>query len=237
MNCILTSSPCVVGCPDMNPANGLIEEVRALLGKSTRAVFACSDPDAPQDTDRFAEDMRRCFASADVAFEEYAVLDSRTGDRAAEMIASSGLVILAGGHVPTQNAFFSRIGLRGLLRGYGGLVFGISAGSMNAADLVYVQPELPGEAADPSFVRWRMGLGLTETMLWPHFQESRRAVLDGLRLLEDITLPDSRRHPVTAIPDGSYLLIRDGREELRGEAWLLEGGEMRPAGTAAAPQA
>ena len=224
---ILTSSPCVVGCPDMNPANGLTALVREALPGRCRALFVCSSPDTPELTDAFASDMRRCFASAGIVFTEYAVLDDRTADRAELYISRSDLIILAGGHVPTQLAFFHRIGLREKLRSCPGLIFGISAGSMNSADTVYIQPELPGEAADPAFARFGTGLGLTQAMIWPHFQESRHAVLDGLRLLEDITLPDSRGRTFYALPDGSYLLSRDGRTELRGEAWQIRDGTIR----------
>ena len=38
--------------------------------------------------------------------------------------------------VPTQNAFFHKIRLPELLRDYGGVVLGISAGSMNMAATV-----------------------------------------------------------------------------------------------------
>ena len=32
---------------------------------------------------------------------------------------------------------------------------------------------------------------------------------------------------IYALPDGSYLLLKDGREELHGEAWLISDGEIR----------
>ena len=61
-------------------------------------------------------------------------------------------------------------------------------------------------------------------MLLPHYQEVKDSVLDGLRLFEDITFADSMGKTFYAIPDGSYLLIRDGREELRGEAYRIRDG-------------
>jgi hypothetical protein len=52
-------------------------------------------------------------------------------------------------------------------------------------------------------------------------------VLDGMRLYEDITFPDSMGRTFYAIPDGSYLLIQNGREELRGEAFEIKNGSIR----------
>jgi dipeptidase E len=71
------------------------------------------------------------------------------------------------------------------------------------------------------------GLNLTKTRLLPHYQEVKDDVLDGMRLFEDITLPDSMGKTFYAIPDGSYLLIQDGREELRGEAYEIKDGSIR----------
>ena len=119
-------------------------------------------------------------------------------------------------------------GLRSLLRDRPGVLMGISAGTMNSADTIYAQPERPGEAVSPEYRRFLPGLGLTETMVLPHYQMVKDDVLDGLRLFADITLPDSLGRTFYAIPDGSYLLIEDGRETLRGEAYEIRDGRMRP---------
>ena len=51
-------------------------------------------------------------------------------------------------------------------------------------------------------------------------------VLDGLRLFEEITYADSMGRTFYAIPDGSYLFIEGGCEELRGEACRIRDGRM-----------
>mgnify|MGYP002553870362 CR=1 FL=1 len=51
-------------------------------------------------------------------------------------------------------------------------------------------------------------------------------VLDGLRLFEDITAADSTGHTFYILPDGSYILARDGEEMLCGEAWLMHNGVL-----------
>lgn len=108
-----------------------------------------------------------------------------------------------------------------------GIVMGISAGNMNCAELVYAQPELPGEAVSASYQRFIQGLGLTDCNILPHYQAVKEDLVDGLRLMEDITYPDSYGHSFLAIPDGTYVLQTEDRKEVRGEAYLIEEGQIR----------
>ena len=101
----------------------------------------------------------------------------------------------------------------------------MSAGSMNAAHIVYAAPEEPGEAADPHYSRWMNGLGLTETRILPHYQFIRDHVLDGQKM-EDIALADSKKRHFLALPDGSYILCTDGSEALYGRGWYFADGMM-----------
>lgn len=227
MTCFLTSSPCCPDNPALNPANGFAAAITSALPNPCRALFIASSPDAPEKTDEFAGHMRHTFHLADIKFSKYVVLDSRNWEQAAELVRTADFIILAGGHVPTQNRFFQKIGLRALLENYDGVVMGISAGTMNAADVVYAQPEAPGEATDPAYEKFLPGLNLTKAMICPHYQMVKDDVLDGLRLFEDITYTDSVGRQFYALPGGSYLYVKDGVEELRGEAYLIENGSFR----------
>ena len=227
MICFLTGRMDAPDTGELNPANGLLAELRRCLPKPCRALFICSDPEAHEKTDLYSGLTRAFMERAGFSFRSFRCLDGRNERQAAALIGQSELLILSGGHVPTQNRFFQKIGLRELLRLYGGVVVGISAGSMNSAALVYAQPEEDGEAVDSGYRKFLPGLGLTKTMLLPHYQEVKDDVLDGLRLFEDITLPDSRGHTFYAIPDGSYFLQTEDRREIRGEAYLISEGSIR----------
>ena len=226
MICFLTSSPVIPGTDSLNPANSFIEELHRHFHRGCQTLFVCSDPDLFDKTDFFANEIKRIFENAGFLFGEFRILDRRNEHKASELIRNSGLIILAGGHVPTQNRFFRKIGLRSLLKDYSGILIGISAGSMNSAETVYAQPERDGEAIDPAYQRFLPGLGLTKTMLLPHYQENKDDILDGQRVYEDIAFPDSYGNVFYAIPDGSYLFIEDGKEELRGEAYRISNGNM-----------
>ena len=132
-----------------------------------------------------------------------------------------------GGHVPTQNAFFSRIGLRRLLTGYPGVMMGISAGAMNAADIVYAQPEEDGESK-PSFRRFYPGLGLTTVNICPHYQEvvEKKMTVDGIPIYPDITAADSMGHTFHVFPDGTYLYKDEQEYAILGQCWRFRDGIM-----------
>ena len=228
----LTSSPCLPDSPALNPANGFVEELKKALPGPCRALFIASDPDHPEHTYRFANDMVNSFAQIGIPFTQTDVLIRENQDQCAALTSHADLIFLCGGHVPTQNKFFRKISLRDYLTG-DSVIVGVSAGSMNAAEEVYAQPEEPGEAVDPNYEKFLFGLGLTYTMLLPHYQKAKDNWLDGKRLYEDITYADSMGRQFYAIVDGSFLLIKDDedeggeyRQELRGEAYLIEDGVL-----------
>ena len=232
MTLFLTSSPCIQNAdrPLLTPVNGFVDHLREALPDRPRCLFICSHPDSHELTDRFARDMYDAFEEAGMPFGQYGVLDGRNAVEAEALIAASDFIILAGGHVPTQHAFFEKIRLAVLLEGYQGVIMGISAGTMNAASTVYVQPEMEGESIDPAFERFVPGLGLTDVQILPHYQQVKDWTLDGKRLFEDITYPDSMGHAFYALVDGSYLYGKDGKQWLMGECYCITEGKMEPFG-------
>lgn len=221
----LTSSPCVVGAHKaiLSPQNGFLDQLKSALPERPRCLFVCSEPEGFGFTDGFARDFEIAFREAGIPFSGYDTLDSRNEEQAQQLIWRSDLILLMGGHVPTQNAFFQKIGLKELIRDYQGVLLGISAGSMNAAGRVYAQPEAPGESV-PEFPRFLPGLGLTELNILPHYQQAKDYTLDGMRLYEDVTFADSMGECFYSLVDGTYILIEGGMTILYGEAYRLRDG-------------
>lgn len=223
MTLFLTSSPCDNNVPEgldlpciFDARNGFVENLRASVEPGAQLLIIASDPDAFAGNDEMAATFEGCFAAAEIELEDVCVLDSRNAGDAAELVAQSGVILLSGGHVPTENAFFASIALRNLLADFDGVIIGISAGSMNCADTVYAQPEEPGEAVDPDYQRFIPGLGLTTRNILPHYNQVKDNVLDGLRLFEDITAADSTGHTFYILPDGSlYPFARWRRNAVR----------------------
>ena len=227
MTLILTGSPTRYGEDRFTENNGFLATVKAELPPRPRILMISAAPDDRAFTASVLEGMTTCVLNSGIKPSKIVMLDRRNAGRAAELIARADWVVLCGGHVPTQNRFIHEIGLRALLEGFGGLVMGCSAGSMNCADVVYSHPELDGEAQDPGYSRWLRGLGLTHIRIIPHYYQVRDYVIDGRRLFEDVIFPDSFNHSFYTFPDGGYIVCKDGRSTLHGTAWEIANGRMR----------
>ncbi len=225
MQVFITSSPFVENAegPILWEKNQFLARLRDALPPFPRCLYICSDPDTHDLNCRWGADIFKAFANAEIFFSHYEVLDGSNADFAPEMVAQADFIVTAGGHVPTQNAFFQDIQLRELLEGWDGVVMGISAGSMNLAEAVYVQPEEEGES-DPHFPRWAPGLNLTDVNILPHYQKVKNNILDGLRLFEDITYADSQDNEFFALVDGSYFYQDEEHLLLFGEGYRLSNG-------------
>ena len=227
MTLFLTSSPCVykLSPATLTEANGFRLRLCAKLPPKPHILFVASSPADHDRTDFYSGDMAGAFRRAGIDVSGWQILDDLTTDRARELIAWSDFIVLMGGHVPTQNAFFNRIGLKRLLEGYPGVIMGISAGTMNAAATVYAQPEEDGDSA-PDFRRFYPGLGLTELNICPHYQEviEKHMTVDGKPIYPDLTAADSMGHTFHIFPDGTYLYKDEKECTIYGECWQMKGG-------------
>lgn len=209
-----------------NPANAMVDNLREDWPECARCLIIAADPDAAMANNEMRFYFEKVLQESKLPISGLDLCDGRNGEEMADRLSEYDMIILGGGHVPTQNAFFHRIGLTEKLKQFEGIVMGISAGSMNCAKVVYAQPELPGESISSVYQRYLEGLGLTEYQVLPHYQAVKDDILDGKRLMEDITYPDSIGRRFYAIPDGSYILQRDGEAAIYGEAYLISEGSI-----------
>ncbi len=206
-------------------ANGLQEKIKSIWPEEARVLLIFASPDEYERNDGIYACVRESIPMSGLGYLSFEGCDDRN-EAAVEHLDEIDVIILAGGHVPTQNAFFTKLGLKEKLENFHGIVLGWSAGSMNCAETVYAAPELEGEALDPEFKRFIPGLGLTKTNIFPHFQKLRNEILDGQRVIEDITYGDSFGHEFLALNDGSYLVIEDGIETVCGDAYRIKEGHQ-----------
>lgn len=212
----------------LDQSNQFADRLKAALPEPADCLLISSDPDDDEMNDGYRYLMKEAFRLNGISLSNVTICDRRNCSAMKSLVEAADLIILCGGHVPTQNRFFKDGGLAQMLKSYDGVIVGISAGSMNSASLVYAHPELDGEAADPAYERFLTGLGLTDITILPHYQELAGATLDGLRLIEDIAIPDSCRHPFYALPDGSYVYIEDGNTEFCGSYYYFHDGTVEP---------
>ena len=206
--------------------NGLLDNLKSIWPQNANVLIICADPNDYDKNDSVCDCLKKSFPMSGLSVSSIDKCDNRNPN-AVDHLESIDVLVLAGGHVPTQNKFLEQLRLRERLRDYNGTIVAWSAGSMNSADIVYAGPELDGEAIDPLYKRWITGLGLTDINIFPHFQSLKDDYLDGLRLIEDITFADSLGHEIIALNDGSYIMIGDGKSTLYGEAYLIKDGKQR----------
>lgn len=227
----LTSSPSG-SLDDSHKVNGLdemnhfVDNLRKYWRECAKCLVITASPDAYEANDEMTAFFAQSVKDAGLSWSEFLLWDGRDGEVSKEELQEFDVIILGGGHVPTQNQFFQEIGLKEKIQGFDGIVIGISAGTMNSASVVYAQPELPGESVDPSYVKFMEGLGLSDVQILPHYQMVKDYMLDGKRLYEDIAFGDSYGNHFLVLPDGSYLLSVNGEESVWGEAWVLSDGNM-----------
>lgn len=201
--------------------NHFLEHVSRVWPDHAHVLVITASPDADKQNAEMMGYLETVFEESGLMVEELALLDRHTMKYAKDWVEESGVIILGGGHVPTQNAFFREIRLERLMEAFSGVIIGISAGTMNCAQLVYAQPELPGETNDPRYERFIPGLGLTKINVLPHYDKVKHERLDGQWVIDEISMSDSGGREFLALPDGSYVLCENGRETVYGRAYRI----------------
>lgn len=210
---------------------GLLDTIRSCWKADSKVMIISGSPSFYDKNDSVESCMKESFSLSGLSFTEFLMCDERNKEIIAR-IPEMDVVILAGGHVPSQNVFLKELQVKERLQHWNGLLIAWSAGSMNCAETVYAGPELPGEAVDPDYRRWISGLGITRTNIFPHFEDLKEEILDGMRLIEDITYADSIGHEIIALNNGSYILINeDSTETIYGEAYSIFDGKLTRIGS------
>ena len=201
--------------------NGLLDNLKSIWIADANVLIISADPSDYEKNDCVCACLKESLPMSGLSISHIDKCDERNPS-VIDSLDHVDVLILAGGHVPSQNRFLEQLHLKERLSGYHGILVAWSAGSMNCADTVYAGPELEGEAIDPLYKRWLPGLGLTDINIFPHFQSLNDDYLDGLRLIEDITYADSVDHEILALNDGSYIMLEDEKTTLYGEAYRIK---------------
>lgn len=213
--------------PDgIDPRNGFLDMLRERWKYPSRGLIISASPESYVANDEMRGFFENACIKSGLSLSCFDLWDWRTQDFSRERLASYDVVFLGGGHVPTQNDFFSKIGLRESFYGFNGIVIGISAGTMNCAELVYASPEEDGEAVDPGYRRFFPGLGLTRTNVLPHYQLVKDQYKDGIPLYDGIVIPDSWGREFVILPDGSFVLEENGFRGIYGPHYIVSNGYM-----------
>lgn len=148
----------------------------------------------------------KAFANSGLQFINCILVDDRNGKKIREITKDADIVILGGGELPSQNAFFNGINLKLALRNYDGIIVGMSAGSMNLADIVFDFPELDEQIGNPHFLK---GLGYTDINIIPHYNPTKNNYIleSGLDAWATYVLPHSYKIKLYVLVDGAHIFI------------------------------
>ena len=206
--------------------NGLLDTIRSSWKENSNVLIISGSPIYYDKNDSVMSCLKESLSLSGLSYSGFLMCDERNPE-IIKQLSEMDVLILAGGHVPSQNVFLKELILKERLSDWDGLLIAWSAGSMNCAETVYAGPELPGEAVDPEYQRWISGLGITNINIFPHFEALRDEMLDGMRLIEDITYSDSMGHEIIALNNGSYIVADNDIETIYGEAYSIKDGVQK----------
>ena len=105
--------------------NNWREVLRAEIGDKKTGLLIAALPDEFDMNDSMAGDMMAAFKLTGYKVEEMKVCDNRNWEMLPQLINEAQFIVLSGGHVPTQNDFFVKIGLKELIHKFDGtIIFG-----------------------------------------------------------------------------------------------------------------
>lgn len=208
----------------MYTENGFLDRLKARVIPDANCLIMASAPTEYEQNDKVVQGFVKSFELSDLPVNAVKICDNRNRQEANELVKWADFIILSGGHVPTENAFFTEINLAEILEDFDGVIVSISAGSMNCASEVYAVPELEGEYINPDYKRYLTGLGLTDINILPHLQYVSGVTVDGKNMVSEIAVEDSYTKAFYGLPDTSYFLIEENTTKLYGEAYYFENG-------------
>lgn len=209
--------------------NGFVDRIRNYLGNTiNKLVYIASDPADYVKVDMYSDILMKSLELDGFIINEMIKVDNRFNGNIEELIKSADLILLSGGHVPTQNKFFHKLNLKKLLKSFVGVVVGQSAGSMNCSKIVYVPPEKEGEFTD-DFVRYYDGLGLTDINIMPHMDISYNDNINGNgKNTIDYCFEDSYNINIYGLYDSAFIEVSDTNTVIYGKAELIKQGKVYP---------
>ena len=203
--------------------NDFEKNLKKYWKENSKVLFITADPKSQEANHSIVDSFKNSFHTSNLSYSKIDLCDGFNNNQNLEKY---DVIILGGGHVPTQNLFFEKINLTERIKKFEGIIIGISAGTMNSADVVYAQPELDGEAIDPNYKRFIKGLNLTKYQILPHYYSVKDEKLDDLRIIEDISYGDSVGRCFYVLPDGSYIFQTKNESYLYGEGYIIKDKKM-----------
>ena len=196
------------GFPDRRFPAEIARRLRDVLTVRRSLVFVSAWPDEYARNDEDAAGMHHMFVEYDMALDRIAVIDRRTSQEDAQrMIHEADCVFLMGGHPTQQMQLIREKGIAAELRASGGVLLGVSAGSINMARRALDVWESHSPYA---------GIGLTNITIKAHVNPGEETLLQTLR-----EVSAAEKLPICAMEDESAIFITENGADWLGHIRLL----------------
>ena len=206
-----------------NNENGIKERIKEKLEHEDLIIVFASNPNTFEKNAIYEKVIFESFSKSGFNFKEKLFIDNRYNGNLEEDIKRANLILLSGGYTPTQMEYFEKLDLRELLKNYEGVIIGMSAGSINLADLVVCSPEY--EELETNYKTTWKGLGLTNINIEPHFilgELNEEKTLERVELLKL-----SEEYKIYAIVDGTDIYDDGVTQTMYGEGYLIENRKIK----------
>ena len=185
------------------------EMFRQKINKRNKFAFVASEFEMLYEkTDKYFHFFLDMFEDAGIYFEEAYVVDGRMNAGVAQKaVAEADVIWLSGGDTPTQFGYFQKYGVDKVLREHGGVIIGMSAGSINMAKTAICTLSC-GHYKQEIY----NGLGCVDISVEPHFV--REKVSEELLVL-------SEEYTIYGLCDDGLIVCSGETVEFYGEVYRL----------------
>ncbi len=194
----------------------LVEQLKKEIIKYDYLLLIASTPDSYDLNEKYGQNLKKELESAKIKFAYTDILDSRNWLFSKSLIKNADLIIVMGGDPLEQIEFLNNIDFKEKLKKFNGCLMGISAGSLNLANYVYCSQDKDIEQS----VYYR-GVGVTNLNIEPHFD------INDTTRINNVLLKDSKERSFIALPNESFIVVKDNKYDLYGDAYYFENSKYR----------
>ena len=185
------------------------KRLREITTSRNSFVFIASDFETNHEkNDKYCNHWRDMLCDIGIEFKSIFVVDGRiTPDEAKKIIEKADFIWLSGGDTPKQFEYIKQYGLDTVLKEHTGIIFGMSAGSINLSTMA-VCSLASGHYVQETY----NGLGCVNISIEPHFSLDKT----------DEILQLSEKYKLYGVPDDSAIILHNNEVEFYGDIFIVE---------------
>lgn len=199
--------------------NGFNQEVAEQLQKTITqrgnfAFVASEFNKLHEKTDKYFALFLNMFSEINIVFENAYVVDGRMEkEEAQKAVSKADVVWLSGGDTPVQYGYLQEYGLDTILKEHQGVIIGMSAGSINMAELAICTLSC-GHAKQQIY----QGIGCVDISVEPHFIPEK---------VSEELLELSQKYVIYGLCDDAIIVVKKKEVTFCGDVYELWEGKLQ----------